>query len=322
MPWLFGCARGLWDYIMPVILTTKRIIGLAMVKNEADVIESFARHNLKYVDELHVILQKSGDGTREIIEALVHEGLPLILHEDNSPDFNQGEMFSEYGKALLSNPGCQVVVLLDADEFIKARSPEQFSASLLSIPSDTLGYLLWESYVPTSQFSSSSLPVTKIITSRLASEHSPACKVLLTKRFLDENLLVPMGSHIVYGKNNTDLTIKAVHIKSAALAHFPVRSERQTIAKIQNGVAVLNAKFPGNNKVGHHWHKINSMIKNNHIDFRVLQLIAADYQFKANIIESGVLPKLIFDPLLCAFQLKYSSLQNCREETHSQTSVE
>ncbi|MGA8146229.1 MAG: glycosyltransferase family 2 protein [Gallionellaceae bacterium] len=296
------------------ILTTKRIIGLAMIKNEADVIESFARHNLEYVDELHIILQQSVDGTREIIEEMICEGLDIKLHDDNSPHFNQGEKFSEYGKALLSNPGCQTVVLLDADEFIKAPTPEQFTASLLSIPSDTLGYLLWESYVPTSQLTDSTLPVTKIITSRLVSEHSPVCKVLLTKRFLDANLLVPMGSHIVYTQDNSRLAVKAAHIKSAALAHFPVRSEKQIVAKIKNGVAALDSKYPGNNRVGHHWRKINSIIKDDHIDFHVLQLIAADYQFKTDIIDSGVLPELIFDPLPCAFQLKYFSHQNPHQE--------
>jgi hypothetical protein len=299
---------------MPGILTTKRIIGLAMIKNEADVIESFARHNLEYVDELHIILQKSDDGTRETIGEMVCEGLAIKLHEDDSPDFNQGEMFSEYGKSLLSSSACQVVVLLDGDEFIKAPTPEQFSASLLSIPSDTLGYLLWESYVPTSPSNDSRLPLTKIITSRLASEHSPVCKVLLTKRFLDENLLLPMGSHIVYTRDNSSLAVKAIHIKSAALAHFPVRSEKQIVAKIRNGVAALNSKYPGNDKIGHHWRKIDSIIKDDHIDFHMLQLIAADYQFKTNIIDSGILPRLVFDPLPCAFRLKYSSLHNSHQE--------
>jgi hypothetical protein len=302
------------EHIMPGILTAKRIVGLTMIKNEADIVESFARHNLNYLDELHIILQQSDDRTGEIIECMVCEGLNIKLHNDDSADFNQGEKLGEYGKSLLSNPGCHVVVLLDADEFIKAASPEKFAASLLAIPPDTLGYLLWESYVPTSSSIEPDLPATKLITSRLVSEHSPVCKVLLTKRFLDENLLLPMGSHIVYTRDGTTLNLKVVHINTAALAHFPVRSEKQIIAKIKNGFSALNAKFPdsipGNDRLGHHWRKMNSIIKNNQIDFRVIQLIAADYQFKTRIIESGVLPELVADPLPCEFKLKYSSGQS------------
>ncbi len=52
-----------------------------MVKNEMDIIESFVRHTLGFADLLIVADHKSTDRTREILESLQAEGLPLIIME-------------------------------------------------------------------------------------------------------------------------------------------------------------------------------------------------------------------------------------------------
>ncbi len=57
-------------------------LGIAMVKNEADVIEAFVRHNLAFMDALVIIDNDSVDGTREILVQLIQEGLPLVLFDD------------------------------------------------------------------------------------------------------------------------------------------------------------------------------------------------------------------------------------------------
>ncbi|WP_422109483.1 glycosyltransferase family 2 protein, partial [Achromobacter xylosoxidans] len=45
----------------------KKLISISMVRNENDVIESFVRHNLELMDEMHIIDHGSSDGTREIL---------------------------------------------------------------------------------------------------------------------------------------------------------------------------------------------------------------------------------------------------------------
>ena len=42
-----------------------------MLRNEADVVESFVRHNLSLLDGLLVVDHGSSDGTSEILDALV-----------------------------------------------------------------------------------------------------------------------------------------------------------------------------------------------------------------------------------------------------------
>jgi glycosyltransferase involved in cell wall biosynthesis len=49
------------------------LVGLAVVKNEADIIEAMIRHNLQFLDALVVVDNASADQTAQIVGALVPE---------------------------------------------------------------------------------------------------------------------------------------------------------------------------------------------------------------------------------------------------------
>ena len=55
------------------------IAAISMVRNEADVIESFVRHTLRFADRLYITDHRSEDATREILSALVSESLPILV---------------------------------------------------------------------------------------------------------------------------------------------------------------------------------------------------------------------------------------------------
>jgi hypothetical protein len=50
-----------------------RIVGLCIAKNEADIIEAMVRHNLGFLDQLHVVDNDSADATPGILAALEGE---------------------------------------------------------------------------------------------------------------------------------------------------------------------------------------------------------------------------------------------------------
>ncbi|MEP6998210.1 MAG: glycosyltransferase family 2 protein, partial [Betaproteobacteria bacterium] len=60
-----------------------------MVRNEADVIEAFVRHNLSVLDGLAIIDHGSLDGTGDILAKLQTENLPLRVERDDQPEFFQ-----------------------------------------------------------------------------------------------------------------------------------------------------------------------------------------------------------------------------------------
>ena len=67
-----------------------KLFGAAMLRNEADVVESFVRHNLSLLDGLLVVDHGWSDGTSEILDALIAEGLPLEVERDGGPTTNTG----------------------------------------------------------------------------------------------------------------------------------------------------------------------------------------------------------------------------------------
>jgi hypothetical protein len=70
------------DVMIPTMkpAPTLRCAGIAMVRNEADIIECWARYNLRVLDCLHITDHHSQDNTVEILESLRSEGLPIYLY--------------------------------------------------------------------------------------------------------------------------------------------------------------------------------------------------------------------------------------------------
>lgn len=95
-----------------------KIIAITMVKNEADIIESMVRYTLKYADCLLVKEHNSTDDTRKILELLREEGLPLEIYNCNIEGHNQSDVMTELVYKAIQEFNADVVVPLDADEFL------------------------------------------------------------------------------------------------------------------------------------------------------------------------------------------------------------
>ena len=67
------------------------LVGISMIRNDADIVEAFVRHCCRLLDHLFVIVHSPEDGTGEILKALHAEGLPMTLVLDDEPAFLQGE---------------------------------------------------------------------------------------------------------------------------------------------------------------------------------------------------------------------------------------
>src|SRR4051794_31349118 len=97
-----------------------KLWAVAMVRNEADIIEAFVRHNLAFVDGIAVIDHHSTDDTRTILHSLMEEGLPVLSLRTEDEAFFQGSHVSKVARECLERTGCEFVFALDADEFISA----------------------------------------------------------------------------------------------------------------------------------------------------------------------------------------------------------
>ena len=96
----------------------KKIVIISMVKNEADIIESFVRHGLTFADELLVADHCSTDGTGEILGKLREEGMPVFVQLRKQVELAHEEVMNELLQEAVRERHADIVLPLDADEFL------------------------------------------------------------------------------------------------------------------------------------------------------------------------------------------------------------
>lgn len=90
-------------------------VGVAMVKDEADVIAGTLRHLAGEVDELLVADNGSTDGTRDVLADLARE-LPLTVVDDPDPAYFQSRKMSALARVAARRSDDVWIVPFDADE--------------------------------------------------------------------------------------------------------------------------------------------------------------------------------------------------------------
>lgn len=125
-----------------------KIIAIAMVKNEMDVIESFVRHTLSFADELIVCEHRSSDATREILEDLRAEGLPLEIETEYRAAHVQEDVMSRL-LLVAADRGADLIVPLDADEFLLPRAQGDTRAVLETLSTEHVHHLPTRLCAPT-----------------------------------------------------------------------------------------------------------------------------------------------------------------------------
>lgn len=243
------------------------IIGIGMVKNEADIIEAFVRHNLHYLDSIHLIENGSQDKTPQVLARLQAEGLPLQVTTDPGFKYNQAfRTTALYRQALQA--GADFVVPLDADEFIQAPSREQFRFLLETIPPNGIGKWRWRTCVPT-DLTATALEQRFAKARRHENPHHSKV-ILRAPRRHDPSLEIMQGSH---NATRSGRRLRAVIFEDMHLAHLPVRSIPQLTRKVILGWMANVAQFKSTNPAcGFHWGTLYR---------RALELSAADLLHEA-----------------------------------------
>ena len=199
-----------------------------MVKSEADIVEAFVRHTLVYASHLVILENGSSDDTPEILHALAKEGLPLTILEDRSSGKYHSERMTRLMREhAVEHHGADWVLPLDVDEFVAAAQGQDLVDDRFE--SNQPIALPWQTYVP--HESDNPLELNPVLRMRRRLVHG--CRAI--------NVMVPRKlaalPNAVLMRGNHELTIggspcpPAGH-ETAYLAHFPVRSPGQYLAKI------------------------------------------------------------------------------------------
>jgi glycosyl transferase family 2 len=271
--------------------------AVAMVRNEADVVEAFVRHNMRCVDGMAILDHGSADATPRILAALKAEGLPLSLHRADDPGFYQGSYITTLARECFRRTRAHFVLALDADEFIGAPSRAHLEAGLQAVPAGSHALHSWRTYVPTF-FEGPFGP--HCVRFRLREEAVARDKVILARDFLERpHEMVSEGNHWAVdtqtGKPSAHVRL---HPGSHFLAHCPVRSRTQLENKVRLGYqAVVAAAGPGH-AVAFHWRDLLDDLDNGvELTDTRLRLVAANYGVPRERWRAHEAIDLVEDPL-------------------------
>ena len=214
-----------------------RLWGVSMVRNEADIIEPFVRHNLTILDGLAIVDHGSYDATLAILDRLARERLPLVVYENDMPGYLQEHITTSAVRRTLSELGADFVFPLDADEFLKVPSRVELERGLRAIPPGMHGLLRWLTYVP--RFDAPEADPVGLLrgAKRLATERHVFHKAIVSRHLLaTPDALLSEGNHYVAPRAHAPAHESGPHARMrehvAAIAHVPIRSAAQLVAKV------------------------------------------------------------------------------------------
>jgi hypothetical protein len=217
-----------------------KIVAVACVRDEIDIIEAFVRHTLHWVDHLVVLDNGSTDGTHAILEALRAEKLPVELVADPSPGKYQSRRITRLMReSAIGRHGADWVLPLDGDEFICVTGGGPLIPP--EARPDRPLQLGWRTYVPASDDDPAEHNPALRLRYRLAEEGWPYTKVMVPRGLAHrDDAVITQGNHALTLGGRDCPGDQANHI---CLAHFPIRSGGQFLAKtiighLQNEVMV------------------------------------------------------------------------------------
>lgn len=274
-----------------------RIAAITMIKNEADVVETFVRYHLQFVDLLIVVNHRSVDCSPEIVRKLRSEGLPVELQEEMQTGHVQSSVMTRLMRECVERHGADWILPLDGDEFLVPTDAKGDIRDILKTASSSMTLRIpWRTYIPTSEDDPDECVVLKRIQNRLAQEGKQRFKVIVPAALAARpDLALRQGNHGLISIP-TGARIKEVADSSQlALAHFPVRSPNQIMVKAFGGWLSALTRPGRKENEALHWKALFDRFKSGEgLTREELTDIAINYLAEAG---TGDVAQLVRDPV-------------------------
>jgi radical SAM protein with 4Fe4S-binding SPASM domain len=265
----------------------RRIFSISMVKNEEDIIESFVRYHMNIFDGMVVVDNGSCDDTKSILESLRAEGLPLYIYDDPETNYLQDAKMSQILHAAMKTFQPELIVPLDADEFIVANESKSPRAVLEDVDLQKLHYVKWRTYIPDESDDPAELVTLLKMQHMRQEQYEKFYKVMVSKYVMQrQSLQLAMGSHDVVFPNNDGNNIGKTVVEELRIAHFPLRSIDQLKSKIYVGWVNSLSRYDRKAGEGFHWEVLfNSLMEGGEITVPMLAEMAKHYDLADKEVE-------------------------------------
>ncbi|WP_421697527.1 glycosyltransferase family 2 protein [Ancylobacter sp.] len=207
-----------------------RIASISLVKDEADIIEGFVRHNLHFVDHMFVVDDRSNDTTSEILRRLAAESSTVTLVDDGwTGGFHQSRRTTALLHQVAAQGGWDFIAPLDADELICAPDRAAFEASLSAVPHGVAAGVgaLFYCWTPADDMSIRD-PLVRLTTALEPPAGHIFKAIAPASLFADPALTYVEGNHALLLGGSS---VPVQRLAGVELAHFAVRSPDQIVSK-------------------------------------------------------------------------------------------
>lgn len=250
----------------------KKMITLTMIKNEADIVETFVRYTMNYAYKMVIVDNGCTDGSREILEKLIEEGFNIEIFTEANVFYEQMFLENKYIRKINATEEFDYLVPVDVDEFLY---PQNGNWSIFEgLPQNQISIIEWKTYCLDEEKSIQNIFEDIDYVRYGVKEFT---KVIIPKSLIREGFFVTMGHHDVAGIKENERNI----CDAIWMAHFPVRSRKQIQFKVYQGIlAQLMSSY--HSVVAFHWKDMFIKLKKN--EFDVVDY-SQKYALKANDIE-------------------------------------
>jgi len=288
-----------------------KIVAVMMMRNEADVIESWVRYYIGAVDHIIITDHLSVDGSGDLVRKLIAEGLPISLEIENRPGYLQEERMKKMMLRAFFEFEADWVLLLDADEFLIPPAGRPLRYVFNELRNDRPLKVAWTTYIPT-ESDPDEPNVLKRVTHRLDHEVKQVFKVMIPAKIGREpEAVIEMGSH------NMRLGKRKVKLQDApsgmSLAHFPVRSKEQIASKVMVGWLATLTRPEYCEGQCYHWKLLFDNFLNNERGFSG-DLGEIAFHYLGGTKEEKGFSKVVNGPIegmLTDFAIRYPSDSTC-----------
>lgn len=281
-----------------------KFASISVVRNEADVIEAFVRHNAQFLDAMVIVDHRSVDGTAEVLRELAEEGLPLVVSSEESPVQRQAEVLTALMRSAARDEGADWVLPLDADEFLVSADGGGVRRSLEALPSHQPALIDMRTYVPCPDDAREEPDPIRRIQRRRASEPVWWYRTTFVPRrqAARNRCVLSQGSHLLLDAE-TGREVDARREPALALAHFPVRSADQLARKALAGWLANLARTDRRPGEAFQWKRVFDLVATGRrLSARRLQRLALAYS--ASDPAQPVDDRLVHDPVPARYELR------------------
>ncbi len=287
----------------------RKIFSISMIKNEEDIIESFVRYHMNIFDGMVVVDNGSCDDTKSILENLRSEGFPLYIYDDPETNYLQDAKMSQILHEAMKTFQPDLIIPLDADEFIVPNESENPRVVLEEVDLQKLHYVKWRTYIPDGNDDPEE-PVALLKMQHMRQEqYEKFYKVMVSKYVMQrQSLQLAMGSHDVVIQHHDGNSIGKAVIEELRIAHFPLRSIEQLKSKIYVGWINSLSRYDRKAGEGFHWEVLfTSLMEGGEVTAHMLAEMAKHYDLADKNAEVKTQKKPVDLSHILPIALKYTS---------------